>query len=41
MIVAHLVPGFAVRSFGSLLAAVVIGLVNATVGIVLKVLTFR
>ena len=41
MIVAHLLPGFAVRSFGSaLLAAVVIGLVNATIGIVLKVLTF-
>jgi len=41
MIVAHVVPGFAVKSFGSaLLAAVVIGLVNATVGIVLKVLTF-
>ena len=41
MIVAHIVPGFEVRSFGSaLLAAVVIGLVNATIGLVLKVLTF-
>lgn len=41
MVVAHLVPGFTVRSFGSaLLAALVIGLVNATVGIVLKILTF-
>jgi putative membrane protein len=41
MIVAHIVPGFHVRSFGSaLLAALVIGLVNATVGLVLKVLTF-
>ena len=41
MIVAHIVPGFMVRSFPSaLLAAVVIGLVNATVGIVLKILTF-
>ena len=33
MIVAHIVPGFMVRSFPSaLLAAVVIGLVNATIG---------
>jgi putative membrane protein len=41
MIVAHLVPGFTVRSFGSaLLASIVIGLVNATVGLVLKILTF-
>ena len=41
MIVAHIVPGFEVRSFGSaLLAAIVIGLVNATIGIVLKILTF-
>lgn len=41
LIVAHIVPGFLVRSFGSaLLAALVIGLVNATLGIVLKVLTF-
>ena len=40
MIVAHIVPGFAVRSFGSaLIAAVVIGFINATIGIVLKVLT--
>jgi putative membrane protein len=41
MIVAHIVPGFAVRSFGSaLLASLVIGLVNATIGVVLKILTF-
>jgi len=41
MIVAHIVPGFSVRSFGSaLLAALVIGLINATVGIALKILTF-
>jgi len=41
MIVAHIVPGFAVKSFGSaLLASLVIGLVNATIGLVLKVLTF-
>ncbi len=41
MIVAHIVPGFTVRSFGSaLLASLVIGLVNATIGLVLKILTF-
>jgi putative membrane protein len=40
LIVAHLVPGFVVRSFFSaLIAAVVIGLVNATLGLLLKVLT--
>jgi len=41
MIVARLVPGFYVRSFGAaLIAALVIGLVNATLGLFLKVLTF-
>jgi putative membrane protein len=41
MIVAHIVPGFTVRSFGSaLVAAIVIGLVNATIGLLLKILTF-
>jgi len=41
MIVANLVPGFAVHSFGSaMLAALVIGLVNATLGLVLKIVTF-
>jgi len=41
MIVANLVPGFHVSSFGSaLIAALVIGLVNATLGFLLKVLTF-
>ena len=41
MIVAHIVPGFLVRSFGSaLLASLVIGLVNETIGILLKILTF-
>jgi putative membrane protein len=41
MIVAHIVPGFQVRSFGSaLIAALVIGLVNATIGLLLKILTF-
>ena len=41
LIVAHVVPGFYVRSFGwALLAAAVIGLVNATIGLLAKVLTF-
>lgn len=41
LIVAHLVPGFYVRSFGAaLLAALVIGLINATLGFFLKIITF-
>jgi putative membrane protein len=41
MIVAFLLPGFEVRSFGTaLIASIVIGLVNATLGFVLKVVTF-
>ncbi len=41
MVVALLVPGFYVRGFWSALwAALVIGLVNATLGMVLKVITF-
>jgi putative membrane protein len=41
MVVAHFVNGFYVRNFtAALLAALVIGLVNATLGTVLKVLTF-
>ena len=41
VIVANLVPGFYVRGFGSaLIAALVIGLVNATLGFFLKVVTF-
>jgi len=41
LIVAHLVPGFVVDGFfTALIAALVIGLVNATLGLVLKVLTF-
>jgi len=41
MIVAHLVPGFYVRDFkAALIAALVIGLVNATLGFLLKVVTF-
>jgi putative membrane protein len=40
LIVAHVVPGFEVRGFGTaLIAAVVIGLVNATLGFLLKILT--
>ncbi len=41
MIVAHLVPGFYIRGLGSaLIAALVIGLVNATLGFFLKLVTF-
>src|SRR5712664_90080 len=41
LLVAHFVPGFFVRGFGTaLIAAVVIGLVNATIGLLLKILTF-
>ena len=41
MIVSYLVPGFEVRGFSTaLIAAVVIGLINATLGFVLKILTF-
>src|SRR5712692_2089814 len=40
LIVAHIVPGFEIRGFGTaLIASVVIGLVNATLGFVLKILT--
>jgi putative membrane protein len=40
LIVAHLVPGFALKGFGSaLIASVVIGLVNSTVGFLLKIFT--
>lgn len=40
LIVAHFVPGFMVRGFGTaLIAAVVIGLVNSTLGFLLKVVT--
>jgi len=40
LIVSHVVPGFYVRSFTSALwAALVVGLINATVGWVLKILT--
>ena len=41
IITAHLVPGFYLRGFGAaLLAAVIIGLVNATLGFFLKIITF-
>jgi putative membrane protein len=40
IIVAHLVPGFRIATFGSaLIAAIVIGFINATLGLLLKVLT--
>lgn len=40
-LVSEIIPGFMVQSLGSaLIAAAVIGLVNATLGIVLKIVTF-
>lgn len=41
MIVSAVIPGFRVQNFSTaLLAAIVIGLINATLGLILKVLTF-
>ncbi len=41
LVVAYLLPGFNVSGFKTaLVAAVVIGLVNATLGLVLKIVTF-
>ncbi len=41
VIVAHLVPGFWISGFkAALIAAVVIGLINATLGAFLKLITF-
>jgi putative membrane protein len=41
LIVSHLIPGFYVRDFiSALIAALVIGLVNATLGLLLKIITF-
>jgi putative membrane protein len=41
MIVAYVVPGFHVNGFiAALIAAIVIGLINATLGFLLKVITF-
>ena len=40
MIVAYVVPGFAVRDFSvALVAALVIGFINSTLGLLLKLLT--
>ena len=40
LIVSHLIPGFYVRDFtAALIAALVIGLVNATLGLLLKIIT--
>jgi putative membrane protein len=40
VIVAHVIPGFHVSGFGTaLIAAIVIGLVNATIGMFVKLLT--
>ena len=39
--VAHIVPGFVLSGFlAALLAAVVVGLVNSTLGLFLKIITF-
>src|SRR5436190_20107007 len=41
IIVAHVIRGFDIASFGTaLIAAVAIGLVNATLGLFLKIVTF-
>jgi putative membrane protein len=41
LLVARFVPGFFVQGLGAaLLAAIVIGLVNGTIGVLLKVVTF-
>ncbi len=41
LIVSQLVPGFVVRGVGpALVAALVIGLLNATLGLLLKIITF-
>lgn len=40
LVVAHFVPGFVLSGFGAaLIAAVVIGLVNGTLGLLLKLIT--
>lgn len=40
LLVAHLVPGFSVKGFGTaLVAALLIGLINATLGLIVKILT--
>ncbi|HWP84851.1 MAG TPA: phage holin family protein [Terriglobia bacterium] len=41
IVVAHVVPGFEVSGFlAALLAALIVGLVNSTLGVILKVVTF-
>jgi putative membrane protein len=41
LLLSHLMPGFFVKGWGSaILAALVLGLVNATLGVVLKIITF-
>ena len=41
VIVAHVINGFRISGFGAaLIAAIVIGLVNGTIGFVLKIVTF-
>ncbi len=41
LVAAHVIPGFVVQGFKSaLIAAVVIGLINATIGFILKIVTF-
>jgi putative membrane protein len=41
LLVSRIVPGFEVRGFGpALIASLVIGLLNATVGLLLKIVTF-
>jgi putative membrane protein len=41
IVVAHLISGFRVENFGAaFLAALVIGLINATLGVLLKIVTF-
>jgi putative membrane protein len=41
LLLSHILPGFYVSGWGSaILAALVLGLVNATVGLVLKIITF-
>jgi len=40
LIVAHVVPGFVVQGFGvALIASIVIGLVNSTIGFLLRIFT--
>jgi putative membrane protein len=41
LIVTRIVPGFEISSFWvALIAAVVVGIINATIGLILKILTF-